>query len=1174
MNKNRTVLVSALGLFLLAGTAGAQQVKISQVYGGGGNTTAPFNRDFVELFNAGATPVDISGWSVQYASATGTTWAKTDLTGATIPAGGYYLVQMTLTGTTGAVLPTPDHVVATAISMSATAGKVALVNNTTALTGGCPTGTQIIDFVGFGTTANCFEGSGPTGAPSNSTAALRNDNGCQDNGDNAANFSIGEPNPRNSAVAAAPCPLPPGADLGVSVTDGLAQLDLGQSTTFIVTVANFGPDASSNATVTIPVPANTTFISSSPANAPVGGVLTFSTGAIPAAGTTQISVTLRADSGTSASLTASASGVLTDPVTNNNQATDSTLIYSRARARVVAGADNAAVNVSAFDVDSGASEVLFTDNVRALASDDADRVFYYSRGTELWKVSYDAPRTPALVGAFNGAVTTISGGMAFDSSRRKLVVSTTSSFYEVNTTTARTTLLRAVGSGDFGGMDYDAATDRMVCTNDSTSTTNGLSGRGLYRIDPFGSDIGFIASYPIKTGSTVDTDIDACAFGGGRIYPVSDENLWFYRFDEASALYIDPFPTGFGADRTQGGATYTEALFNPPAGPNLSTSVAFGQADCSTSTGDQLSYTVTVTNVGVDAAGGATITTAVPAGTTFVSSSPSLTPAGGVLTLDAGSISPGGVATLQVTVQSTAPGAISAQGEASISSGPADPLLGNNTASASIRVRDASAPTIVGEGVFSTFAGSNEVPGLAGVRFSDVLDLGRPFASRRGGRWIMNADTDVADTLQDQVLLRGSGLSFEVVAQEGVTALPNGFTVRTFDVVSGVNEAGDFAFGTDYEGTSTLAGELTAKNVGGVISIVAEQNFNSAIGGATYGSAMSSACITDNGQASFYSTLSGAAATQDSALFGADGSAVRAQEGVTIPTGQIDVAAYNEFSSGTTLGQGSFVSADGTRDCVRATLEGATATDTVVTVNNAVVLQEGAVIPGSAFISPITTIAMNYMEPNGVWTSYGSNSDNQDWAVVNGAVVATRDEDITPANPSGVSWAEAGFAQTFFLTTSNGLGDYVVGGLTSAVDTTANAMLVLNGRRVVLRENDAIDLNRNGVFDDDAYVHIFRDDFAFLTADGWLYVAIRTRNGSAACTGAAPAESGQALIRVRAYCAADYNRDGVTDPDDLSDYISCFFDTPPCAKADQNGDGFIDPDDLSDYIALFFGGGC
>ncbi|MBL8757731.1 MAG: hypothetical protein JNK35_04785, partial [Phycisphaerae bacterium] len=54
------------------------------------------------------------------------------------------------------------------------------------------------------------------------------------------------------------------------------------------------------------------------------------------------------------------------------------------------------------------------------------------------------------------------------------------------------------------------------------------------------------------------------------------------------------------------------------------------------------------------------------------------------------------------------------------------------------------------------------------------------------------------------------------------------------------------------------------------------------------------------------------------------------------------------------------------------------------------------------------------------------------------------------------------------------------------------------------------------------------------------------------------------------FCAADFNNDRAVDPDDLSDYIACFFAVPPCPDADINGDGNADPDDLSDFIGLFF----
>ncbi len=170
-------------------------IVISQIYGGGGNSGATYKNDFIELYNLGSSAVDVTGWTVQYASAAGTSWTnKTTLSGLIQP-GHYYLVQEAA-GSGGTIyLPPPDAV--GNIFMSATAGKVALVNNATALTGGCPlSNPAVVDFVGFGS-ASCFEGS-PTAAPGNTTAVLRNGDGSIDTDNNFNDFIVGAPNPRNS----------------------------------------------------------------------------------------------------------------------------------------------------------------------------------------------------------------------------------------------------------------------------------------------------------------------------------------------------------------------------------------------------------------------------------------------------------------------------------------------------------------------------------------------------------------------------------------------------------------------------------------------------------------------------------------------------------------------------------------------------------------------------------------------------------------------------------------------------------------------------------------------------------------------------------------------------------------------------------------------------------------
>lgn len=192
-----------------ARAAASSGIVISQIYGGGGNSGATLRNDFIELFNAGNATVDISNLSVQYASASGTSWQVTNLCASapcTIAPGHYYLIQEAQGAAGSTSLPPPNAI--GLISMSATGAKVALVNNTTALSGSCPLGTSVIDFVGYGG-ANCFEGMAATSAPSNTTAELRINNGCTDTDSNSADFFTGAPNPRNSTAPAITCGVSP-----------------------------------------------------------------------------------------------------------------------------------------------------------------------------------------------------------------------------------------------------------------------------------------------------------------------------------------------------------------------------------------------------------------------------------------------------------------------------------------------------------------------------------------------------------------------------------------------------------------------------------------------------------------------------------------------------------------------------------------------------------------------------------------------------------------------------------------------------------------------------------------------------------------------------------------------------------------------------------------------------
>lgn len=183
----------------------APGLVLSQLFGGGGNAGAPFRNDYVELHNAGPTPRALTGMSIQYAPATGTTWASNvrALPDVTLEPGAYFLVQLNANGTTAAAI-TPDFTVSPALNISGSDGKVALVSNAVGLpAAACPDPATTVDFVGFGA-ADCGEGT-VASAMSSTTALLRGVDACRDGNVNVSDVTVGTPAPRSTATAPVLC---------------------------------------------------------------------------------------------------------------------------------------------------------------------------------------------------------------------------------------------------------------------------------------------------------------------------------------------------------------------------------------------------------------------------------------------------------------------------------------------------------------------------------------------------------------------------------------------------------------------------------------------------------------------------------------------------------------------------------------------------------------------------------------------------------------------------------------------------------------------------------------------------------------------------------------------------------------------------------------------------------
>ena len=229
--------LTAGGLAVAApASAASADVVINEVYGGGGNAGATWTNDFIELQNNGSKPVSVTGWSVQYASAAGSSWAATPLTG-TIAPGGRYLVQEGAGA--GGTTPLDNPNSTGSINMSGTAGKVALVPSTVALTcaSACAGTPAVVDFLGFGAAASNYEGA-PTANLSNTTSAARTTTVDTDN--NRADFALGTPSPESKDVSADPpatnCPSGETIAIGRVQGDGPSSPCGGETVTVAGTV--------------------------------------------------------------------------------------------------------------------------------------------------------------------------------------------------------------------------------------------------------------------------------------------------------------------------------------------------------------------------------------------------------------------------------------------------------------------------------------------------------------------------------------------------------------------------------------------------------------------------------------------------------------------------------------------------------------------------------------------------------------------------------------------------------------------------------------------------------------------------------------------------------------------------------------------------------------------------
>lgn len=637
-------------------------------------------------------------------------------------------------------------------------------------------------------------------------------------------------------------------------------------------------------------------------------------------------------------------------------------------------------------------------------------------------------------------------------------------------------------------------------------------------------------------------------------------------------------PDGIG---TNNSATATTSVREPVA--DISAGIT-APPQCTLLPGGTANYTFTLANAGPEAAENSQLVVTFPANVTFMSSTPPVVPVGNTLTLSVGTVGAASNGSLVADFLIDSGSSVVMSASATTTTG--DPNATNNSASSTMNmlVLPATAPI---KGLFSTIVASptSNVPGLPGLHFATTAGVERPYRSPDGTKWIMLSDTDAAVATADQVMLVGTvGGSFDVVAQEGVTVLPHGETWGTSPRDQmGINNSGQYVFTTNANGASTTDDEMVVKWDGTQLVIVAREGSLCPAfppeDNVIYGATTHSPSIQDDGTVSFYFTLANTPAGQENTYLTDDGVTILAQEGVTIPTNQGNATthAYDLFTAGS-IAVGLSTNAAGTSFCGMIELITApTAEDKTVVVNNDVKIQEGFVVPGSGFTSIVASGSplMNFMESTGDWFSYGSNVDGQDWVVRNGLVIAATGAEVLPE--SGLFWGDASFAQTFFSAVGSPNGNYVVGGVFNG-PVISNAALVMNGTTIVARENDPIDLDNNGLFDDGTYIRTFSNNKIFMN-NSVIYTVVTLRGENAAlCGGSDTTSLGDALISIPIggtgplpCCKGDLDGSANVDQLDVNEFIAQLVldvggDPCPLAAADVNNDTVVDGLDIGPFV--------
>ncbi len=564
-----------------------------------------------------------------------------------------------------------------------------------------------------------------------------------------------DPNTANNSSTATTA-VDPAANLSIVKTDAPDPVFVGQNLTYTIIVTNNGPSSAAAVTVTDTLPAGATYVSATPSTGSCTGTSTVSCNLGTLANAASATVTIVVTPTTAGTLnnTASVSSTTGDPNMGNNSSSTSTTVNPSANLSItktdapdpVFVGQNLVYTVTVTNNGpSSASSVSVVDTLPG-------SVTFVSATSSQGSCSPSSGTVTCTIGTMaNAAVVTITITVtptATGTISNSASVSSTTNDPVPGNNTAGPVNTMVNGSADLSITKTDSPDPVLVGQNLTytiTVTNNGPTSAAAVTVtDTLPGGVTFVSATPSQgtcSGtSTVTCNLGSLAFPGSATVTIVVTPTTAGPLSNTASVASSTSDPNNGNNSSTTGTTVNA--------PSANLSITKNDSPDPVTAGNQLTYSISVTNLGPDAASNVTVTDTLPGSVTWVSSTPSQGSCSGTstVTCNLGSIPFPGSATVTIVVTPTVAGPLS--NTATVSSSTNDPTPGNNsdtetttvdpptptTADLSITKSDNPDPVlVVGANVTYTIVVTNNGPATAtGLTITDTLPTGVNFVSAVG----------------------------------------------------------------------------------------------------------------------------------------------------------------------------------------------------------------------------------------------------------------------------------------------------------------------------------------------------------------------------------------------------------------------------------------------------------